>query len=184
MKKAAHLATHHWQSPDPADSYSLPYHLALCIAGFCYALLGVLPRRMLLGHFNDGLTEVLVLVAFGGTACFLHGGMQGLHARNAFLAPHIGTLLVAQTMPRLVMAFARPDGTSLRWRGVRITNKVGYPTTIWGGTPGVWDEVKFASKVPPGAGPNDLVRVHAENTAAPEALFVDDLSVVLLRQPR
>ena len=88
------------------------------------------------------------------------------------------------TMPRLVIAFVRPDGTSLRWRGVRITNKVGYPTTIWGGTPGVWDEVKFASKVPPGAGPNDLVRVHAENTAAPEALFVDDLSVVLLRQPR
>ncbi len=85
-------------------------------------------------------------------------------------------------MPRLIVQYQHPGETSAyKWRGARITNKVGETVNIWGGTAGVWDEVKLASKVPHDARPEDEIRVYVNSTSSKLPLYVDDLTVTVLR---
>ena len=85
-------------------------------------------------------------------------------------------------MPVLVIEYHHPDGKPYRWESIRVTNKVGEVTTIWGGSPGVWDEVKFASHVPSEARPEDEVRAYVMNNSSSLPIYIDNFSVNLLRK--
>jgi hypothetical protein len=85
-------------------------------------------------------------------------------------------------MPGLVIEWQR-NGQSLKWQSVRITNKVGLVSTIYGGTAGVWDTVSFASQIPADAQPGDQLAVYVRNDQSGKQLYIDDFTVGLL-QPR
>ena len=86
-------------------------------------------------------------------------------------------------MPVLVIEFHHPGNpTAYKWRAMRITNKVGEISNVWGGTPGVWDEVTFASQVPGEARPDDEVKTYVMNGSSNEKLYLDNFSVSLLRR--
>jgi hypothetical protein len=88
-------------------------------------------------------------------------------------------------MPSLIVEFHHPgEASAYKWRSMRITNKVGEISTIWGGSAGSWGGVTFASKVPRDARPDDEVKVYATNANSDLPLFIDDLSVTVLRQAR
>ena len=121
--------------------------------------------------------------AFRGTLADLHlqpgdfveGQIQAFYPQKEF---DLGKV------PRLVVQFRHPGSNdSYKWRGLRITPQVGQPTIIWGGTPGIWDDVRLASKVPREAAPQDLVEVYVNSSSA-TATYIDDLTVTLLRKPR
>lgn len=84
-------------------------------------------------------------------------------------------------MPQLIIEYRHPNENPYKWRNIRITNKVGEINTIWGGSPNVWDEVKFASKVPRDARPEDEVRVYVANGSSGVSVFIDNLTVTMLR---
>ncbi|HEX8504248.1 MAG TPA: hypothetical protein VF630_02685, partial [Hymenobacter sp.] len=83
-------------------------------------------------------------------------------------------------MPGLVIEWQR-SGEPLKWQSVRITNKVGPPSTVYGGTAGVWDTVAFASQIPEDAQPGDQLAVYVRNDQSTKTLYIDDLSVTVLR---
>ena len=85
-------------------------------------------------------------------------------------------------MPQLVVEYRHPNAEPYRWQAVRITNKVGPTTTLWGGTPGVWDDVEFACHVPREARPDDQVRVYVTINSSQVPLYLDNLRVTLLRK--
>lgn len=106
---------------------------------------------------------------------FVQGRIQAFFPQKEY---NIGT------MPRLIVQFQHPGQPgSYKWRGLRITPQVGEASTIWGGTPGVWDDVRFASKVPHNAVPEDEVSVYV-NSSSGTALYIDDFTVSVLRRPR
>ncbi|MDO7850774.1 hypothetical protein [Hymenobacter convexus] len=82
-------------------------------------------------------------------------------------------------MPGLVIEWKRGD-QQLKWQSVRITNKVGPPSTVYGGTAGVWDTVGFASQIPDDAQPGDQLAVYVRNDQSTKALYLDDMSVRIL----
>jgi len=85
------------------------------------------------------------------------------------------------TMPSLVVEFKR-NGQTYKWKGIRITNKIGEATTPYGGTPNVWDTVHFATEIDADAQPDDEIVVYAFNNSSTKPLYLDDLKVTLLRQ--
>ncbi|QKG53978.1 hypothetical protein [Hymenobacter sp. BRD67] len=87
-------------------------------------------------------------------------------------------------MPQLVIEFRHPNSDPYKWQAIRITNKIGEITSLWGGTPGLWDEVKFASQLPAEARPEDEVKVYVMNGASTSTLYIDNLSVSALRQSK
>jgi hypothetical protein len=113
-------------------------------------------------------------------------GQLGLHAGDfvegkvqAFFPQKEGGIYA---MPQLVVEYRHPNENPYKWRGMRITNKVGEITNLWGGTPNVWDEVKFASKVPRDARPEDEVRVYVNNGGSDLPLYIDNVIVTVLRK--
>jgi len=88
-------------------------------------------------------------------------------------------------MPRLVVEIRHADESGpYKWRGSRITNKLGEVTILWGGSPGVWDEVKLACKIPKDARPGDEVKVYVVNNSSNIPLYIDNMTVTLLRKPQ
>ena len=83
-------------------------------------------------------------------------------------------------MPGLVIEWKRGD-QALKWQSVRITNKVGPPSTVYGGTAGVWDTVAFATQIPPDAQPSDQLAVYVRNDQSAKPLYIDDMTVSVLR---
>lgn len=83
-------------------------------------------------------------------------------------------------MPGLVIEWQRA-GRSLKWQSVRITNKVGPTSTVYGGTAGVWDTVAFASQTPADAQPGDQLAVYVRNDQSSKTLYIDDLTVSVLK---
>ena len=63
------------------------------------------------------------------------------------------------TMPSLVVEFKR-NGQTYKWKGIRITNKVGEAITPYGGTPNVWDTVHFATEIDADAQPEGKSAKH------------------------
>ncbi|MBO2008317.1 hypothetical protein [Hymenobacter negativus] len=83
-------------------------------------------------------------------------------------------------MPGLVIEWQR-GGQPLKWQSVRITNKVGPVSTVYGGTAGVWDTVAFTSQIPTDAQPGDQLAVYVRNDQSDKALFIDDLTVSVIK---
>lgn len=70
---------------------------------------------------------------------------------------------------------------ALKWQSVRIINKVGPPSTVYGGTAGVWDTVAFASQIPVDAQPGDQLAVYICNDQSDKYLYIYDLTISVLR---
>jgi hypothetical protein len=87
------------------------------------------------------------------------------------------------SMPRMVIEYRHPNEDPYKWRSIRITNKVGEVSILWGGTAGVWDEVGFASKVPKDACPDDVFKVYVINGSSDLPLYIDNLSVTTMHKP-
>ncbi len=83
-------------------------------------------------------------------------------------------------MPGLVIEWKRGDQI-LKWQSARITNKVGPSSTVYGGTAGLWDTVKFASQIPADAQPGDQLAVYVRNDQSSKALYIDDMTVRVLK---
>jgi len=83
-------------------------------------------------------------------------------------------------MPSLVIEFKR-NGQTCKWKGMRLMNKVGEVSTVYGGTPKAWDEVRFDSKVSNDAQPDDEVSVYAFQNGSTQPVLVDNLMVTMLR---
>ena len=83
-------------------------------------------------------------------------------------------------MPALVIEWKRGNETR-KWQCVRITNKVGPASTVYGGTAGTWDTVGFASQIPADAQPGDELAVYVRNDQSVKRLYIDDLTVRVLR---
>ncbi|MBC8084734.1 MAG: hypothetical protein H7Z21_16165 [Hymenobacter sp.] len=66
---------------------------------------------------------------------------------------------------------------SYAWKSVRLMNKVGEISTLWGGSAGVWGKVEFALKVPRDAQPTDELRVYVHNGNADKPVYIDNLEV-------
>lgn len=109
----------------------------------------------------------------------LHPG-DWLEARVQALYPQKEYNIYA--MPQLVIDYRHPSEDPYKWRGVRLTNKIGEVTTLWGGTPSVWDEVKFASKVPAEARPGDIIKIYVTNGSAECPIYIDDLTITTMRK--
>ena len=86
-------------------------------------------------------------------------------------------------MPGLVIEWKRGDQT-LKWQSVRITNKVGPVSTIYGDTAGLWDTVAFASQIPAEVQPGAQLAVYVRNSLSTKPPYIDDLTVRILRPAR
>ncbi|HEX8506196.1 MAG TPA: hypothetical protein VF630_12575, partial [Hymenobacter sp.] len=92
---AAHVYTTHFSQYSP-DGYSPPYQVAAFLAGFVYALLGLLLlRRFLRYYFSEGLTAILLIVTYCGTNYLCYAVARGLYSHNFLFVLHSATLLLA-----------------------------------------------------------------------------------------
>jgi hypothetical protein len=87
-------------------------------------------------------------------------------------------------MPQLIIEYRHPNENPYKWRNIRLTNKIGEISTLWGGSANVWDEVTFASKVPRDARPEDEVKVYVVNGSSDLPIFIDNLAVTVLRKQK
>ncbi len=72
----------------PANGYSLPYEILICLSAFFYAFLGILLlRKILLNYFSEKITALSLLVLAFGTNLFFYVTVWGpmSHAYNFFI---------------------------------------------------------------------------------------------------
>ena len=79
----------------------------------------------------------------------------------------------------LVVDFQR-NSVSQKWRGMRIENKIGNQTAIYGGQNNVWDDLYFYVKIPEDALPDDVFSCYVWNQNR-DVLVIDDFKVELFR---
>ncbi len=79
----------------------------------------------------------------------------------------------------LVVEFRRNDA-EIKWRGMRIENKIGNQTKIYGGQNHQWGAVYFYVKIPEESLPDDVLSCYVWNQNT-SALVMDDFKVELFR---
>ncbi len=77
----------------------------------------------------------------------------------------------------LVIEFRRRE-KEIKWRGMRIENKIGNTTKIYGGQTEVWGDIHFFVKIPEEALPDDVLRCYVWNQNK-GVLVIDDFRVEL-----
>ncbi len=77
----------------------------------------------------------------------------------------------------LVVEFRRGE-KELKWRGMRIENKIGNTTKIYGGQTNIWGDISFYVKIPSDALPEDVLSCYVWNQNR-GALVIDDFRVEL-----
>ncbi|MBL7814028.1 MAG: hypothetical protein JNL70_03400 [Saprospiraceae bacterium] len=77
----------------------------------------------------------------------------------------------------LVVEFRRGD-KELKWRGMRIENKIGDTTQIFGGKAQVWGDIEFYVEIPQDILPEDVLNTYVWNQNE-YALVIDDFTVEL-----
>lgn len=66
-----------------ADGFSLPYQVAVLLAGIFYSIVGFfLIRRILIRFFNDRIVGFTIMILFLGTNLFWHLGFHGSNAMS------------------------------------------------------------------------------------------------------
>ena len=75
----------------------------------------------------------------------------------------------------LVVEFRRGE-KELKWRGMRIENKIGNTSKIYGGQTNMWGEIGFYVKIPSDALPEDVLSCYVWNQNR-GALVIDDFRV-------
>ena len=79
----------------------------------------------------------------------------------------------------LVIEFRRGD-KEIKWRGIRIENKIGNTIKIYGGQTEVWGDIHFFVKIPEDALPDDMLSCYIWNQNK-GALVIDDFKVELYK---
>ena len=79
----------------------------------------------------------------------------------------------------LVIEFRRSD-KEIKWRGIRIENKIGNTTKIYGGQTDVWGDINFYVKIPTDALPDDVLSCYVWNQNK-GVLVIDDFQVELYK---
>ncbi len=77
----------------------------------------------------------------------------------------------------LVIDFRRGE-KDIKWQGMRIENKIGNTTKIYGGQTDVWGDIYFYVKIPTNALPDDVLSCYVWNQNR-SALVIDDFHVEL-----
>jgi hypothetical protein len=79
----------------------------------------------------------------------------------------------------LVVEFRRGE-KEVKWRGMRVENKIGNQTQIFGGKNYLWDNLSFYVKIPEESLPEDVLNCYIWNQNS-SALVIDDFRVELHR---
>lgn len=77
----------------------------------------------------------------------------------------------------LVVEFRRGE-KEVKWRGMRVENKIGNQTQIFGGKNYLWDNLSFYVKIPDESLPEDVLNCYIWNQNS-SALVIDDFKVEL-----
>lgn len=79
----------------------------------------------------------------------------------------------------LVVEFRRGE-KEVKWRGMRVENKIGNQTQIFGGKNYLWDNLSFYVKIPEESLPEDMLNCYIWNQNS-SALAIDDFKIELCR---
>jgi hypothetical protein len=83
-------------------------------------------------------------------------------------------------MSNMVASFER-DGKAIKWRSLRIDNKLGnHYHFFYAGTGGVWEDIHFWTQVPGGMKGDDIFLCYPY-TQSPHPVFLDEVKVEVWR---
>jgi hypothetical protein len=127
------------------------------------------------GQFSYRVRAGTFSPAFKTTVKNLQGGRYVKVTMKAYsFANNIWEIYQKST---LVIEFRRKDA-EFKWRGMRVENKIGNQTKIYGGQNYLWGEVYFYVKIPEESLPEDVLNCYiwSQNTSD---LVMDDFKVEL-----